>query len=288
MIAHVAEASEASGRVLLWLNQGPLLGSESLDAPVRVAAAYGSELETVVFEAPDLSDIGELPIRFVTMRGKASGNMPNQNRMISKVLNNLTERQRREIDLSAARSGVVVTHATAHGDVIDRLAEMCLERGPWNIIAVSRSSASDLGPVLNSIFANVSGATGVVVSGNGDRAMRADVAVVLEDAERMPSMVRAAERLVMAGGRIHVFVAVETATQFLELDTHMRLLTAGAPHIVHAKSSATFGVSGAFDEALCKMHPSFIIARYGGTLLPDARALSRLLTLSPAPCLLVR
>ena len=200
----------------------------------------------------------------------------------------MTARQYREIDRSAAKSGVSVSHAQVIGDVIDRLAQMCLERGPWNIIAVPRSSTADLAPFLSSIFANVSGATGVVISGSRSSKTRADVAIVVEDTERMPSMVRAAERLVMAGGKIHVLIAAETTARYLELDSHARLLMSDAPLILYAKGGATFGVSGTLDESLGRLHPSFIIARYGGTLLPQARALSRLLSISPAPLLLVR
>ena len=287
MIAHVAEASEESGRVLLWLSPNAVSVPRAHEASVRVAAAYGSELETVVIDGPELANFAGLPVRFVSNTGKIGANYA-CDRDDSKGLISIAERRRREIDGRAARAHVLVHHARAVGDPIDRLAEMCLERGPWNIVAVERPASVDTASVLSSIFANVSGATAVVIAGRNANATTADVAVVIEDTERMPSMVRAGERLVMPSGKIHIFVVAETTESFLELDSHVRLLTSGRAGIVHATSAATFGVCGTFDEPIFKLRPNFVIARFGGSLLSDARALTRLLTISPAPFLLVR
>ena len=41
MIAHVAEASERRGRVVLWLDPQANSDPQSFETPVRLAAAYG-------------------------------------------------------------------------------------------------------------------------------------------------------------------------------------------------------------------------------------------------------
>ncbi|HPG88606.1 MAG TPA: hypothetical protein PLD46_03060, partial [Hyphomicrobium sp.] len=115
-----------------------------------------------------------------------------------------------------------------------------------------------------------------------------DVAVVLEDADRMPSMLRAAERLVPANGRIQVMVVADTHAEHGEIDGQARLLTADDPRYVHHRAGPSFGVAGAFDADLFRMKPSFVIARFGGALLGQARALTRLLSLATGPLLLVR
>lgn len=287
MIAHVAEASEASGRVLLWLDPGAVSMPQTFDASVRIASAYAAELETVVIDGPSSSDVEDVPAAYVSLLGKsysrASGSTP-----VPHVRELIAERQRREVGQLASSANVGITHASAGGDAIDRLAEMCLARGPWNIVAVSRPPSDELPGVLGSILANVSGATGVVVAGRRQCALAPDVAVVIEDAERMPSMLRAAERLVMPGGRIHVMIAAETAAGYDDLDNQMRLLTANLHQCIYHPGGPDYGVPGSLDEPLYRLRPNFIIARFGGTLLGDTRALVRLLGLAPGPFLLVR
>lgn len=283
MIAHVAEAAEASGRVLLWLDPGAVSMPQTFDASVRIASAYAADLETVVIDGPSACSIDGVPSAYVSLLGGVVGRSP-----VPLARDLLAERQRREVGHLAARSLVSVTHASAGGDAIDRLAEMCLARGPWNIVAVSRPPSEELPGILSSILANVSGATGVVVAGRREIALGPDIAVVVEDAERLPSMLRAAERLVQPGGRIHAMISAETASAYDDLDGQVRLVTANIRNCVHHTGGPDFGIPGALDDVLFRMRPSFIIARFGGTLLGDTRALSRLLGLAPGPFLLVR
>ncbi len=292
MIAHVAEASEASGRVLLWLEPGAVSMPQMFEASVHIAKAYSAALETVVIDAPAPCAMDGIPSAHVSVLGKSSKPSLNlANVLDSRAL--LAERQRREVESRAADAGVFITHASAGGDAIDRLAEMCLQRGPWNIVAVSRPPSAELPGILSSILANVSGATGVVVAGRRCAGqalapLTPNLAVVIEDAERMPSMLRAAERLVKPGGRIHVMIAAETAAAYAELDHQVRLVTAAMPLCLLQPGGPDFGVTGSWDDALFRLRACFVIARFGGTLLGDNRALTRLLTISPAPFLLVR
>lgn len=287
MIAHVAEASEASGRVLLWLDPGNISMPQICDAAVRVAAAYGAELETVVIDGPSAADIGDIPAAHVSFLGKA-GRVLNFIAPGPDARARLADRQRREVEGLATRARVCVSHASAGGDAIDRLAEMCLARGPWNIVAVSRPPSDGLPGILSSILANVSGATGVVVAGRRSDVLSANIAVVIEDSERMPSMMRAAERLVAGRGKIHMMIAAETAAAYAELEGFVRLATAHLAHCVLHRGGPDHGMTGTLDEHFYRLRPNFVIARFGGTLLGEARAISRLLAVTPAPFLLVR
>jgi hypothetical protein len=287
MIAHVAEASEASGRVLLWLDPGAISMPQTVDAAVRIAAAYAAEIETVVIDGPTAADITDIPTAHVSFLGKTG-------RILSFLAPGpdararLAERQRREVEAVGARARVPVSHASAGGNAIDRLAEMCLARGPWNIVAVSTPPSENLPSVLGSVLANVSGATGVVVAGRRVDMLGPNIAVVIEDGERMPSMLRAAERLNAGRGKIQVMIAAETVSQYEELDGLVRLATSHMRNCVFHKGGPDFGVTGTYDEMLFRMRPNFVIARFGGTLLGEPRTLSRLLAVTPAPFLLVR
>jgi hypothetical protein len=287
MIAHVAEASEASGRVLLWLDPDAVSMPQTFAASVRIADAYAADLETVIIDRPGAAAAIGIPTAHVSLLGKLKAS-PGGSGNTTDVRLHLAERQRRDVAARAARANVIVSHSSARGDAIDRLAEMCLERGPWNIVAVSRPPSAELPGILSSILANVSGATGVVVAGRGETALLPDVAAIIEDAERMPSMLRAAERLVLPGGKIHVMIAAETAASYAELDAQVRLVAREFRNIVHRPGAPDFGITGTMDEDLFRLRPSFVVARFGGNLLGDAKALTRLLAVAPGPMLLVR
>ncbi|MBR2534467.1 MAG: hypothetical protein IKE66_00175 [Hyphomicrobium sp.] len=287
MIAHVAEASEASGRVLLWLEPDQIAMPETAKAAVSIARAYAADIETLVLDAPSAGDATGVPVAHRSLLGKAARPSPAGDDFADQR-DHLEARQLRDVHEIASGAGVRLSHARARGDAIDRLAELCLSRGPWNIIAVSRPPSPELPGLISSILANVSGATGVVVAGRTGAALSNDVAVILEDSDRMPSMLRAAERLLPPKGRIQIFIAADSAAQHDEIDGQARLLTAGNDRFVHYPASTSFGISGAFDCELFRLKPSFIIARFGGVLLGQSRALTRLLSLTPAPILLVR
>jgi hypothetical protein len=287
MIAHVAESSEASGRVLLWLEPGAISMPQTFDASVRIACAYAADLETLTIDGPKVVALAGIPSAHVSYLGKTAKDAGS---VLSStdIRGRLAERQRREVSALAARSNVNVSHSTAGGDAIDRLAEMCDASGPWNIVAVSRPPSAELPGLLSAILANVGGATGVVVAGRGGRTLGPDVAVAVEDIERMPSMIRAAERLVVPGGNIHVMIAAETVAAYEELDGHIRLFARGMPNIVHTPGGPDFGMTGTMDDELFRLRPCFVIARLGGNLLGDSKALARLLAIATSPMLLVR
>jgi hypothetical protein len=291
MIAHVAEASEASGRVLLWLDPDTVAMPQTFDASVRIAGAYAANLETVIIDRPGVYTTDGIPSAHVSLLGKLKAPMKMAgpgSPDATDIRMYLAERQRRDVATRAARANVIVSHSSARGDAIDRLAEMCLERGPWNIVAVSRPPSSELPGILSSILANVSGATGVVVAGRGERTHKPDVVVIIEDAERMPSMLRAAERLLLPGGKIHAMIAAETASCYQELDAQVRLVAREFGNIVHHPGRPDFGITGTMDEDLFRLQARFVVARFGGNLLGDAKALMRLLSVAPGPMLLVR
>jgi hypothetical protein len=282
MIAHVAEASELSGRVVLWLDPESQCSPDLLDAPVRLAAAYGAEIETVIVEqAAHLS--GDVPMRSIGPAPETGAHLAEHRFEL------LSERSRRAVERAGAAHRVQVRHASAHGDAVDRIAEMCLERGPWNIVALTRVPALGGHSVVGSLLANVSGATGFLLC-NEHRpiATSARVVVIVEDVDRLPSMLRAAERLSEPGSPVQMVIGAETVAEHAELEQQVRLLTAETGSLSFAAVGPTFGVPGALTEAVARMKPSLIVARFGGAALADGRELSRASAATRAPILLVR
>jgi hypothetical protein len=63
---------------------------------------------------------------------------------------------------------------------------------------------------------------------------------------------------------------------------------ADAPTVVFTSVGPTFGVPGVLTEAVARMKPSLIVARFGGAALADGRELTRASAATRAPILLVR
>lgn len=285
MTAHVAEASEGSGRVLLWLDPNILTAPQAIEASIRLAAAYRSELETVDVSPLDSAGGNGAPAGRVQARNAAAIAVALDD---TAARRSLAKRQRRVVDDLALSYGVPVAHTSVDGDAIDHLADMCTARGPWNVIALSRTPSVDIASIIADIFANVSGATGVLVGSRRNGPWLGQIAVVAEDGERLPSMLRAAERISGPLGATHLIVSALTQPAVDELETQARLMPEGGDRLRYTRSRPTFGIDGALDEALITSAPNLVIARFGGTLLSDGAALSRALALTGAAFLLVR
>jgi hypothetical protein len=285
VIAHVAEASELSGRVVLWLDPEASYPVCRLEAPVRLAAAYGAEIETVVV-ADAKSDLAEgVPLRLVGPSALVAGtDLVEQDRRFDL----LVTRCRRAVDEVGAAHSVRVRHTLAAGDAVDRISEMCLERGPWNIVALARMPASGSDSVIGTLFANVGGATGFLLCAE-QRSKGSRVVVIVEDAERLPSMLRAAERLSAPRAPVHIVIGADTADAYAEIEAQSRLLTAESTlPVLFEDAGPTYGVPGALTEFVARLKPSLAIAVFGGSALADGRELARASIVARAPILLVR
>lgn len=308
MIAHVAEASEGSGRVLFWLEPKALTSPSAIDGATRLAAAFGSEIETLVIDDGAIGRARQLSVARLTGstsgesfsdRTGEAGSVIGEGGLVigeagralgeaDRAMTLLGERQRRVIETSASALGVPVHHTITAGNAIDQLTGLCLMAGPWNVIALSHEPTAETAATVSSIMANVSGATGVVIAGRGPTRQAGPIAVVAEDCVRLPSMIRAAERLRTPGCSIHLFLAAETASDLCELEAGARLAATDFDHLIFESASPTLAIQGTLDEALRRLEPGYVIARFGGTLLPGAKALMRTIALTAAPFLLVR
>src|SRR6185312_534299 len=180
MIAHVAEASELSGRVVLWLDPETGCTPALLEAPVRLAAAYGAEIETVAVS--EVHELDNVPIRRVGYAETADASLePGTLAVGARRFALLTDRYRRIVEAMGSMHGVRVRHTEVSGDAL-----------------------------LSSLLANVSGATGFLLCGDQRSHAGSPVVVVVEDGDRLPPMLRAAERLAGPEGIIRIVIAADT------------------------------------------------------------------------------
>lgn len=285
MIAHVAEASELSGRVVLWLDPEANYPASRLQAPVLLAAAYGAEIETVVVSDGSAGEADGVPVRMVGPVALAERSALVEH---DRRFELLVKRCRRAVDEAGATHGVRVRHTLAVGDAVDRISEMCDERGPWNIVALARMPSSRGDSVIGTLLANVSGATGFLLCGE-QRSKQSRVVVIVEDAERLPSMLRAAERLSAPRAPVHIVIGADTADGYAEIEGQSRLLASESSlPVIFEDAGPTFGVPGALTEFIARLKPSLAIAVFGGSALADGRELARASVVARSPILLVR
>lgn len=285
MMAHVAEATELSGKVLVWLDASHADADVAAFTACRFADAFNAEIETLSFNGDNVARAGALNLAsLVTSASPPAGGFA----QAATVYELAGARQVRALDAAARRYGVPLQHTALDGAAIDRLAEVCASRGPWNVVVLAAPAAPATAPLIADIFANVSGATGIVVVPHKLLAPAGPVTIVAEDAERLPAMLRAASRLKGLVGRVHLIAAADRRSELDELEAHIRLTTANHIGLDLAFAAPLLGVEGALDEKLRALQPGFVIARFGGALLPTPGALARTISRTGAPFLLVR
>lgn len=288
MMAHVAEASEGSGRVLLWLDPQARGTSDAIAGALYLARAFGSEIETLVVDDGQLGRAAALPVARVWTGLESCGPHSTAIGEAAGSLQRLSNGHRLEAERRAGEFEIPCHHTITAGDPIDQLTGLCLMNGPWNVIALPGAPDATTAQTISAIFANVSGATGIVVSGQRRKPAAGPVIVGVEDIDRLPSMLRAAERLTLPGVAIRVMLACETTAAVRDLEAQARIMLADRRDVLFESASASFGLEGTFDGKLRSLSPRFVVGRFGGTLLPPTRAFARTVEIAGAPFLLVR
>lgn len=288
MTAHVAEARENSGRVLIWLEPAERCSSPSFAAAARLASAFGAFVETVVVGDYELPPSNDVPLARVATeaigRAGENGDIGDHTNIYPLA----TRRQQRMAAEAATRTGVTARHSHATGDPIDRLDDMCRQYGPWNIVVIARARGAGMGQTVSTILANVNGATGVLAAGQNAGTASDDIVVVVEDSERLPSFLRAAERLRRGKGCIRLLLLSDTRAALAGLEDAARLAVAGHSDVVFAPPVVSFGAEGAMSDGLCRQKAACVLARFGGSAVSSGREFERLIALAKSPFLLVR
>lgn len=267
-VVHVAEAGENSGRVVLRL-ASPTPHRVAVEAALRIARAYQSELESLYIEDQQLIDVcSHGGVQEVSLCGR-------ETRTLSSVTTVrqfawAARRAERHIASMARLAHIPYRARTMRDEALHALNRACAESGPWNIVAIADPVRPGDRREIIRLIADLSGATAVVLV--GPRATRAHgpIVVVLEEAERLMAMVRAAERLAAdQGDAIVLLQAPASGRDAQAMDEIVRHALAGHDGIRHARAARSFGHSGALAETVRRLQPGFLIGQAGGALLPS-------------------
>jgi hypothetical protein len=286
MIAHVAAAGEDKGRVVLRLGAGVPASDIALEAAVAVARAFQSEIESLFVEDRQLFELASYPFaREISFSGRSSralsvGEIEREVRLLAAGL-------QRKVNAIARRAEVRVRARSIRDEPVQALAQVCAQCGPWNVVALAEPLTAEHASALGELFARVADATGVIVVGAKTRRTSGPVVVIVEELDRLPPMLRAADRLAAAlGSDVRLVLAGADREHLAWLEGQARLFLVGragakveAAELAHAERLL---------ERLRRLSGGFAIAQFGGLVASAQGDLRPLLAALECPLFLVR
>ena len=284
---HVAEAGEAKGRVVVHLSAGNP-STIAIDAAIWLARAFQSEIEGLFVENQQLLEWARYPFaREVSLSGRAQRSLSTEE--LEREMRSASCDFHREV-LARARAQDVTAHRrVVRDEPVSALTAVCASCGPWNAVALAEPFTSPGCPPLKELLDSVRDATGLLVVGPRSARLSGPIVIALEHAELLPAMVNAAQKLAaVVEAEIAVCLVADDDVTLAELDNATRLVISEQPEIRMAGSSLTYGAEAAAADALRRLSPGLILARFGGLLMPAEGNLKHLAECLECPLLLLR
>ncbi len=288
MIAHVASAGEDRGRVVLRLSSSGHPSEFALEAAIRVAQAFQSEIESLFVEEQELIQLASYPFaREISLSGRhvralSTASIERDMRVVASAL-------MRRVETMARLAEVPVRSRSVRGETVRALATACAECGPWNVVALAEPFTPYHGAALRELFEAVTGTTGIVLVGPRARRTSGPIIAAVEDIDRLPGMLRAAERLSgVLPGEIVVLLIGDGEERARLMEAQARLALAGQGDIRIAATALARGAPAVAAEALRRLSGCFVIAQFGGLVVPESDDLRPLAAVLECPLFLVR
>lgn len=287
MIAHVAEAGEAKGRVLLQLasiKPNPY----SVEAAIWLARAFQSEIESLFVEDEQLFELASFPFaREISVTGRQSRSLSTDD--VHRQMRFAFSQFQSEIERAARRAEVPVRGTMVRGEPVSALAKACTQCGPWNVIALAGQMASPAFPSLDDVFGRVADATGLIIVGPQVCRMTGSVLLAVEDAEQLSGMLHAADRLAgVQNVTIQVAPLADDDVVLAHLEGQLRLMLAERDDIELVLVPVARGGPPEVAELLRRIKAGLVIAQFGGLVVPRDGDLKPLAMSLECPLLVVR
>ena len=287
MIAHVAEAGESSGRVVLRFCSGRP-NPAAIDAAVRIAQAFQSEVESLFVEDTQLLECARFPFaRETSFTGRRT--RPLSQRAVRESFMAAFADARRRVECAARKADVPLVHRVVRDEPVHALAAACAQRGPWNVIALAEALAASSCTSIRELFDAVPDTTGLILAGPNSHRSEGPVIVAVEDLERLPGMMHAAERLAAFNDtRIVLLLVGQSAEDLYQMDGEVRLLLAEREDVVIKAAEMALGEAAVIAESIRQLKGGFLIAQFGALAVPESGGLRPLISALECPLFLVR
>ncbi|WP_295555769.1 hypothetical protein [uncultured Hyphomicrobium sp.] len=293
MIAHVAQADEQRGRVVLWLGAAGEAQDTAVEAAVRLAQAFESEIESVFIEDRQLFDLAELPFaREIPLSGRGSRTM-SRDALARDMRAHASALQRNVLDRAKA-ADVKAQARIVRDEPVKALADVCAENGPWNVVTVGSAvrngtATGHNGASLAELFESVHGTTGIVVAGSRARRTSGPVIAVVEELDRVVPMMRAAERIATAtGGDARLWLLEHDEARQDWIEGQIRLALGNTPGVNFEVVDMSVNTPRSVAGMMRRAGAGFVITRFGGMLARRQQDVAPFAELIDGPLFLVR
>ena len=286
MIAHVAQSGEDRGRVVLHLRSSHP-STIAVEAAVRVARAFGSDLESLFVEDEQLFDCAAYSFaREVSLSGQQSRAMSLDAMM--RDLHLAAQGARRQIEALARKAEVPLRCRVVRDEPLRALSIACAETGPWNVVALGEPFTGN-SAMLKQLLSDVSGSTGLVTVGPKAQRVTGPVVVAVEDIAQLPDLLRTAERLAaLDGAEIVLLLIAPDEEQLYQMDGEARLVVEAREDVRIQSAAVARGEAAVIAETLRQLRGGIIICQFGGLVVPDGGDLRPLASVLECPLFLVR
>jgi hypothetical protein len=287
MIAHVAQTGEDRGRVVLHLRSGHP-STLAVEAALRVARAFGSDLESLFVEDEQLFDCAAYGfVHEVSLSGRESRAMSLDGMM--RDLHLMAQGARRQIEALARKAEVPLRCRVVRDEPLRALSIACAETGPWNVVVLGEPFTAANAPAIKQLLSEVSGSTGLIAVGPKARTVSGPVVIALEDTAQLPDYLRAAERLAaLDGAEIVILLIAGSEEALAQMDGEVRLVVEAREDVRIVSAEAALGEAAVIAEALRRLRGGIVICRFGGLVVPDGGNLGPLASVLECPLFLVR
>lgn len=287
MIAHVAAADEAKGRVVLELRSGRP-SPVAIDGAFRVARAFSSEIESLFVVDENVIALASYPFAAeISYDGRARRTLTPPS--VETGLRQLAALLERRIRRLAAELDVPFRARVMTSSPVAALAAACAERGPWNVIAFAEAIGAASGPHLAEVLEKVEGTTGLVLVGPNAVRVSGPVLILAESAEHLPAIIRTSERLAEVEAMpLKVLLIARGAENLVWLEAEARLALQEEPTVEIETLPDHRDSPEVIAEAVRRARPGFVVARFGGLAVPSEGSLAPILSGLECPLLIVR
>jgi hypothetical protein len=287
VIAHVAESGEDRGRVVLQMRSGHP-SAVALQAAVRIAQAFGSEIETLFVEDEQLIDCAAFGfVREVSLSGRQP--RPLSPDGIANDLRIAARGARRQVEALARSAEVPLRSRVVRDEPLRALSIACASSGPWNVIALAEPFTPSNSEMLKQLLVEVAGSTGLVVVGPKAQRVSGPSIVAIEDTAHLPAMLRAAERLAALDGNPVVLLLIGSDAERLQaMESDVRLVMEAREDVRIELAQMARGATAAVAERLRRLRGGFVICQFGGSVMPEEGDLRPLGAALECPLFLVR
>jgi hypothetical protein len=287
MIAHVAQTGEDRGRVVLHLRSGHP-STLAVEAALRVARAFGSDLESLFVEDEQLFDCAAYGfVHEVSLSGRESRAISLDGMM--RDLHLMAQGARRQIEALARKAEVPLRCRVVRDEPLRALSIACAETGPWNVVVLGEPFTAANAPAIKQLLSEVSGSTGLIAVGPKARTVSGPVVIALEDTAQLPDYLRAAERLAaLDGAEIVILLIAGSEEALAQMEGEVRLVVEAREDVRIVSAEAALGEAAVIAEALRRLRGGIVICRFGGLVVPDGGNLGPLASVLEFPLFLVR